>query len=349
MEKVVYLLGAGFSAPLGLPVMANFLVKSKDLFAAEPAKYRHFEEIFSTIGNLHVCKSYFEADLFNIEEILSILEMREGLERSADRRSFVNYVKDVVQYYTPRPIPPPRQAPPNWLNSIFGQGPWAHCAAFVASLFNLRCSVQWPNPGGPGVITFARVENPRVEYSVVTLNYDLILEDVCSFLNQHHPSQKTMVFKKDFTAPDNGNALTVPLAKLHGSVDSLEIIAPTWNKSLYPPITPAWRKAHELFEQANHIRILGYSLPTADAYIKYLLKSAAAGSQNLKSIDVLCKGALAKKNFDEFVKFNFYRFKQTNLEDYVRANYQTAMDLQHFGTERRFDILERVHESFMAS
>jgi hypothetical protein len=32
VDRVVYLLGAGFSAPLGLPVMSNFLMKSKDLF-----------------------------------------------------------------------------------------------------------------------------------------------------------------------------------------------------------------------------------------------------------------------------------------------------------------------------
>jgi hypothetical protein len=31
VEKVVYLLGAGFSAPLGLPVMSNFLIKAKQV------------------------------------------------------------------------------------------------------------------------------------------------------------------------------------------------------------------------------------------------------------------------------------------------------------------------------
>ncbi|WP_175406349.1 hypothetical protein [Bacillus sp. FJAT-27264] len=29
MEKVVYILGAGFSAPLGIPVMSNFIMKAK--------------------------------------------------------------------------------------------------------------------------------------------------------------------------------------------------------------------------------------------------------------------------------------------------------------------------------
>jgi hypothetical protein len=34
IEKVTYILGAGFSAPLGLPVMGDFLLKSKDTLAA---------------------------------------------------------------------------------------------------------------------------------------------------------------------------------------------------------------------------------------------------------------------------------------------------------------------------
>ena len=32
MEKITYVLGAGFSAPLGIPVMRDFLTKSKDLY-----------------------------------------------------------------------------------------------------------------------------------------------------------------------------------------------------------------------------------------------------------------------------------------------------------------------------
>lgn len=42
-DKVVYLFGAGFSAPLGLPVMSNFLMKSKDLYVSDPERYRTFK------------------------------------------------------------------------------------------------------------------------------------------------------------------------------------------------------------------------------------------------------------------------------------------------------------------
>ena len=73
MERVVYLLGAGFSAPLGLPVMNDVLVKSRDLYFSNREMYPHFDEVFQMIAQLSVTKNYFETDLFNIEEILSIL------------------------------------------------------------------------------------------------------------------------------------------------------------------------------------------------------------------------------------------------------------------------------------
>jgi hypothetical protein len=51
-------LGAGVSAPLGLPVTSNFLVRSKDMFAANAQKYSHFAEVFKTIKELSIIKNY---------------------------------------------------------------------------------------------------------------------------------------------------------------------------------------------------------------------------------------------------------------------------------------------------
>jgi hypothetical protein len=105
INHVTYLLGAGFSAPLGLPVMNNFLIKSKDIYASESEKYPHFKEVFDQITAMNVAKSYYSADLFNIEEILSMLEIQEFIERGRLRESFIQYIRDVIKYYTPLPIP----------------------------------------------------------------------------------------------------------------------------------------------------------------------------------------------------------------------------------------------------
>jgi hypothetical protein len=56
MTKVVYLVGAGFSAPLGLPVMRDFVVKSKDMLASHPKEFGHFENIFALIKDMNAAK-----------------------------------------------------------------------------------------------------------------------------------------------------------------------------------------------------------------------------------------------------------------------------------------------------
>ena len=79
MDRVVYWLGAGFSAPLGLPVMRDFVTKSKDQYASDPDRYGHFGTIFKQIDTLSKIKNFFSSNLYNIEEVLSILEMRSEL------------------------------------------------------------------------------------------------------------------------------------------------------------------------------------------------------------------------------------------------------------------------------
>lgn len=102
MERVVYLLGAGFSAPLGLPVMSNFLSKSKDMYFENQERYQYFSDVFSQIWDFSVVKNYYDSDLFNIEEILSILEMASQLEGHKLKKNFIKYLSDVITFYTPK-------------------------------------------------------------------------------------------------------------------------------------------------------------------------------------------------------------------------------------------------------
>jgi hypothetical protein len=91
-ENVVYILGAGFSAPLGLPLVSNFITKSKDLYAADPKKCASFSSIFSSLDKMAKIKNFFSADLSNIEEVLSILEMDTSLGGDPSLESFSAYI-----------------------------------------------------------------------------------------------------------------------------------------------------------------------------------------------------------------------------------------------------------------
>lgn len=101
-ENVTYFLGAGFSAPLGLPVTSNFIEKSKDLYALHPESLLHFSQIYKTLDEISKIKNYFHADLFNIEEVLSILEMSTTLDGTSEADKFKKFIIDVINHYTPK-------------------------------------------------------------------------------------------------------------------------------------------------------------------------------------------------------------------------------------------------------
>lgn len=310
MEKVVYFLGAGFSAPLGVPVMGNFLTRSKDLYFTDPERFSHFDKVFETINELSVIKNYYSSDLFNIEEILSILEMREYLEGHELKANFIKYLVDVVKHYTPEIHRYGSKLPGNWEDVLFGRhgrnSLWTPYGHFVGAICNLTFQEAPTGYTGEYAQIHCQVESePKFQYTIVTLNYDCVPEMVISFIEENY----------NCATPD-----VLRIAKLHGSVDSGEIVPPTWSKGANRRIATAWKRAYEYLVEANHLRIIGYSLPTADAYVKYLLKSAVTKAPHLKAIDVLCldnNAGVVRSRFDEFIPFSYYRFSNANVIDYL--------------------------------
>jgi hypothetical protein len=337
MENVVYLLGAGFSAPLGLPVMSNFMQRSKDLYFKDPERYKHFEGVFREIREMQVCKSYFHADLFNIEEILSIFEMTNTLRKKRKKNAFTNYILDVIEGYTPEvnmsktrdfsySIQIDDSVDPIDLHQRYGH--------FVASLFNITNYGKRIKPG----------DEVPFSYSVVSLNYDMVLENFRRSFQETHEVNEAIRFGKEWE--ENATNGTVFLSKLHGSVDTQNIIPPTWNKGVNEHIRQAWQLAYNVLSEANHIRIIGYSLPITDAYIKYLLKSSIIKNQNLKSLDVLCADSdgQVQTRYKDWICFPKYRFKNGKVEDYLNGHLDLTEN-NHLRTAR----FERDHERFFNS
>lgn len=107
-----------------------------------------------------------------------------------------------------------------------------------------------------------------------------------------------------------------------------------------------------MLAEANHIRIIGYSLPTADAYVKYLLKAAVIHAPHLKSIDVLCldNTGEVRGRYERFVEFDRFRFRSDSVVNYLNANYRMhapSGDLSYI-TPLNLDKLEVAHEEFFA-
>jgi len=195
MERVVYILGAGFSAPLRLPLMSNFLQKSKDMYRDDPSNYEHFGDIFKAFDRMSNSKTYYSTDVLNIEEVLSILDMNQRLhEKGKDLKHLVvEYIKDVIRHYTPTLKPYEGEWGTDdryesfWYGNIFGprepSPSWYSYGRFVSSIQNLTFEPKGSGDGKILGLRCTRDPKPNIHYSVITLNYDLILENVCSFIN----------------------------------------------------------------------------------------------------------------------------------------------------------------------
>ncbi len=323
--------------------MSNFLMKSKDMFFDDPVKYGYFQKVFDRISRMSTAKNYYRADLFNIEEILSISEMSSFVNGSHFRDEFTQYIKDVVAYYTPK-LHHYGGLPGNWEGFAFGRNAqWAPYGYFVVNLCNRQLRLDRGNVERQCVC--AKNTGAIATYSVVSLNYDLVLESVCEFAGAHFQLEAAM----HFLGPgEQGEGPR--LAKLHGSVGDGTIVPPTWSKGSHPEIVPAWRAALEELRRANSIRFLGYSLPAADTYVRYLLKAAALDAPHLKGIDVVCwdpSGAV-RAQYDDFITFANYRFVNGTTQHYLKALGDFSIN-QSGGLGPHWSRLEGAHEAFMAS
>ena len=354
MDKVVYFLGAGFSAPLGLPVMDNFLDKAKDMHSSDSAKYAHFQSIFRTINSLHVMKTYYYGDLLNIEEILSILEMQNLLSGHVGTKEFQRFLKDVIDFCTPEPdqVTGEKINESHYDEGILGGRRWLPYGAFVASLLGLKI-IYRNGERGPGV-QCVHTTNRSASYSVITLNYDTILEtalDLCTRYGDQGVKGISPQFHLGEADESQAVCATLPIAKLHGTMAPLTIVPPTWNKGSSEQVLPAWRLALRLLKEANYIRVLGYSLHESDSYVRYLLKSAVLDSEHLKGFDVITldpDGSVGRR-YKAFIQFRRYRFKILDIRRYLeRVRARAAPGRNEGSVWKSFDELEGAHEAAMA-
>jgi hypothetical protein len=201
-----------------------------------------------------------------------------------------------------------------------------------------------------GDIVVGTNPKPRSRCSVISLNYDMVLESVCEFVNNNYLPQGWRVSFIDSVStedkyPTRLGRYAPSLAKLHGSAHTGSIVPPTWNKGNHPEIVPTWKLAYQLLTEADHLRIIGYSLPTADTYVRYLLKSAVISNQHLKRIDVICldPDGSVEARYDQFVKFDYYRFFNTDT-----LNYLTLVGRNTSSTPTLIELnrLEEAHSEF---
>ena len=285
---------------------------------------------------------------------MSVLEMESNLTGTRFSTRFIDYIVDVIKAFTPE-IPVPHR-PGNYHEYLFGKNSaWKAFGHFILSAFNAKINVSPSVTKRNRQIEFSLSRTKsNCKYAIISLNYDLVIENIITYINMHYPATNPEDEIKLTRSLDefDQNWDSLNLVKLHGSVDSGTIVPPTWSKSMHKDIRAEWRRAYQLLVSANHVRFIGYSMPQSDSYVNYLLKSAVLKTPHLKGIDAICldNDGDVKLRFDDLVEFRYKRFSSSRTETYLDRIKVHEMPRDGHGlTGARFDNLETVHNDSFQS
>ena len=111
-DRNVFILGAGFSADAGAPVVRDFLDVSRELFddpnsGLDREERKLFQEVFDFKKKVAQAREKFEIDLDNIEELFGLVEMSQRLrpEVAHTRDATVYLIAKTLQLSTAKPRP----------------------------------------------------------------------------------------------------------------------------------------------------------------------------------------------------------------------------------------------------
>lgn len=320
-DRNVYILGAGFSAEGGLPVMRNFTNKMRD---AHPwlrsngyvREANAIDKLFEFRLEATSAAERVLLDLENIEELFSLAAATAGesltqdvtlaiagtLLYSAQTAPRQNYGVLASKSWTP-----PRHWEREGGEFHSGSGP---AYRYICSRFEYFTVVL---AGLPGYRDADRRD------AFITFNYDTLVEDALHSLSiPFSYGFAAGTVDLDYSARcarSPGPADDVPMLKLHGSVNwamkgnrltvygtydderaqSLNplLVPPTWRKESSGEMLTVWEAAVKALRTATRVIIMGYSMPRTDQHFKYLLAAGLQQNISLREIWFVNRSAIS--------------------------------------------------------
>ena len=318
-DRNVYILGAGFSADAGMPLVADFMNTMRDAVAwlnnYAPDRKREIEAIeavFAFRRNAAAAALRTHIDVENIEELFSLAAAYRQGRHEADESKVALAIAATLDYAAKRNgdgvrkvaadfgETPPSRRPVGWVPST-GHSPNAYLLPF----YDLYL----------GVMTGYFSQSLPQRNTLITFNYDTVAEEALARLGIAYDYGLPGGAVRWVSGQPGGTGDGIPILKLHGSVNwgfnpsavshqkmdifvdytalqgknaghELILAPPTWRKGWAPNhvMAAVWDAAVEALSKATRIIIVGYSLPATDSHFKYLMSAGLRDNISLRKI-----------------------------------------------------------------
>jgi hypothetical protein len=315
MSSVVFILGAGASKQAGAPLMANFLDVATDLLKTNRVgeSRERFDRVFSAIGELQAVHSKAHLDLNNIESIFTALELGRVIRRvpgtppeeidlviSALKHLIVKTLETTIPFPMQEGgigVPAPYEQFAGLLKHLVEKAFPQQTASVLTFNYDIAADIALYRAGlGPnyafeeqryGVIDLLKLHG-SLNWAVESLTRRI------RPLHLHHYLQKYSVRPYGQRAE-----VVIPIGsqlqeyfRLHANpiaeVDAEPVIVPpSWNKADYhQALSEVWATAARHLSEAQHVFIIGYSLPETDSFFRHLFALGSVGKTALRRLVV---------------------------------------------------------------
>jgi hypothetical protein len=353
----VYILGAGFSKDAGLPLMQEFMHKIKDKYEdpdtqIEDHLHKDFDLVIDYRNKLRACRDYINADLENIETLFSLISMdclSDRSEADLTHRAIRRVIADIVgpqntkiangKFFIEKSSLDDRKLSKLKMAHISNHPVAAEGDKYVLDEYSFFVALLGK------LIT----KKQSHKDTVLTFNYDTILEDRASLLGMD------IDYGFEKKASDNES---IKLLKLHGSINWQQdihsdrpilaghidgkydpvILPPTWEKTPQSWLQNIWGSALGAISDATNIIIIGYSMPETDSYFKHLITAGLAKNRGINKIIVVDKSNYAtdesplnaryKELFGPLVSYGKYFYSPSGLKEFLY--YLTSSRSEYF-------------------
>ncbi len=374
-DRNVYILGAGFSAAAGAPLINNFLDVAASLWEDPDAplsadERRAFGTVFAFRREMSQAREKVRIDLDNVEHLFGLVEIAHRLSPSSQdtKQSILTLIATTLEQTTRGVVLPEIAVTPrretDWyfqqLPANYQRGQHSNPPQYKADIYSHFASM-----------ISGRLDHPDVRIkrhdAVITFNYDLVLDRAVKSTGSR------VDYRLDSKNTDDISE-GVSIIKLHGSINwavcekcgktmirepdsKLEqldcascnlalrplLIPPSWNKagsdSLGADVAATlWSAAADELAHATRICVIGYSIPETDAFFRYLLTLALSRNYHLHSLSVIDPSSAVDAKFQELLEpiFRERRYSYFNTGIEIALSQHEFYRRMHRGDDSAF-------------